>query len=299
MNKKILAGLSLSIFFIVVALFGVWIAPYDINDYQGTQYIDGKIYSAPYPPSLKHPLGTDRFGYDILTKLLYGARYTIFLALVISFFRIFFGLIIGIFLGIKKKNKKKSLVSIAWGVIPAFVVVYFFISPFNIQLEKKEVSYTALIYTIIIFTLVGIPGIVSNIRERTEIIMSKEFISAARILGSNFLRMMWKHIFPHLKETVITLFVTEIVLVLTLFGQLGIFDIFIGGTLKYLYPVEYHSITNEWAGLIGQMRGNIYSKQWIILAPMSAYLLLIISFQLLSSGLNEYYKKKLHNYPYI
>lgn len=294
-----LAGLILTIFFIFIALFGVWIAPYDINDYQGTEYTDGKIYTPPYPPSLEHPLGTDRFGYDLLTKILYGARYTIFSALLISFFRIFLGTTIGIFLGIRKTKKKKSLISFAWGAIPAFIIVYFLISPFNIQLEKKEVSFTALVYTILIFILVGIPGVISNIRGKAEIIMEKEFVSAAKILGANTFRIMRRYILPHLKETVITLFVTEAVLILTLFGQLGIFDLFVGGTLKYLYPTEYHSITNEWAGLIGQMRTNVYTNQWIILAPMSAYLMLIVSFQLLAAGLNEYYKKKLHNYPYI
>ncbi len=299
MNKKMRIGLILIITIIILSIIGAWITPYDINYSEGTKYENGIITSPPHAPSFRFLLGTDRYGYDMLTKILYGARYTIFTVITISFFRILLGSGVGILLGIKTKRKHKSIIDTAWGAIPSFIVVYFLLVPFNFKPEVKEVSYPVLFFTLFIFIGVGIPSIISNMRARTELLMEREFINAAKVLGANSIRIMIKHIIPHLKESMITLFVTEIVLVLTLFGQLGIFDIFIGGTVMYFDPIEFHSITNEWAGLIGQMRGYIYTNRWILLAPMSAYLILIFSFQLLSSGLNEYYKKKLHNYPYI
>jgi len=300
-NKKLVAGIILVSFFFLIALFGSWLAPYSLDDREKTYYnIDeGTIFAPPLPPSSEHLLGTDKNGYDMLTKLLNGAKFTIVTSIVVAFFRILIGAIIGIMLGIRSEKKSRSFLSIAWGAIPTFLIVYVLLKPINIQFESKELSYKILAITIIIFILVGIPSIVGNFRDRTRIIMKNEYINAAKILGANSTSIMRKHIFPHLKESIITLFVTEIVLVLTLYGQLGLFDLFIGGTVMYFDPPDYYSITNEWAGLIGQYRMFIYSTRWIVLGPIFSFLMLILSFQLLSDGLRDYYKEKLNSNSYI
>lgn len=301
MNKKLIAGIILVSFFLLIALFGSWLAPYSLDDREKTyyNYEESTISAPPLPPSSSHLLGTDKNGYDMLTKLLNGAKFTIITSIVVAFFRILIGALIGIMLGVRAEKKGKSLLGVAWGAIPTFLIVYVLLKPINIQFESKEISYKLLAITIIIFILVGIPSIVANFRDRTRIIMRNEYINAAKILGANSTSIMRKHIIPHLKESMITLFVTEIVLVLTLYGQLGLFDLFIGGTVMYFDPPEFYSITNEWAGLIGQYRMFIYSEQWIVLAPIFSFLMLILSFQLLSDGLRDYYKKKLNSNSFL
>lgn len=301
MNKKLIAGIILVAFFLLIAIFGSWLAPYSLDDREKTyyNYEESTLSAPPLPPSSSHLLGTDKNGYDMLTKLLNGAKFTIITSIVIALFRILIGAIIGILLGIKSEKKDKSLLGIAWGAIPTFLIVYVLLKPINIQFESKEISYKLLAVTIIIFILVGLPSIVSNFRDRTRIIMKNEYINAAKILGADSISIMRKHILPHLKESIITLTVTEIVLVLTLYGQLGLFDLFIGGTVMYFDPPDYYSITNEWAGLIGQYRMFIYSDKWIVLGPIFSFLMLIMSFQLLSDGLRDYYKKKLNSNSFI
>lgn len=301
MNKKLIAGIILVSLFFLIAIFGSWLAPYSLDDREKTHYNydDGSLSAPPLPPSSDHLLGTDKNGYDMLTKLLNGAKFTIITSSVIAFFRILIGAIIGIMLGIRSERRGKTILGIAWGAIPTFLIVYVLLKPINIQFETKELSYKLLAITIIIFILVGLPSIVANFRDRTRIIMKNEYINAAKILGASPTSIMRKHIFPHLKESVITLFVTEIVLILTLYGQLGLFNIFIGGTVMYFDPPDYYSISNEWAGLIGQYRMFIYSKQWIVLGPIFSFLMLILSFQLLSDGLRDYYKKKLNSNSFI
>lgn len=301
MNKKLVVGIILVSFFFLISVFGSFLAPYSLDDREKVYYnIDeGTISAPPLPPSSEHLLGTDKNGYDMLTKLLNGAKFTIITSIVVAFFRILIGAIIGIMLGVRSEKKGKSLIGVAWGAIPTFLIVYVLLKPINIQFESKELSLKLLVITIIIFVLVGIPSIVGNFRDRTSIIMKNEYINAAKILGANSTSIMRKHIFPHLKESIITLFVTEIVLVLTLYGQLGLFDLFIGGTVMYFDPPDYYSITNEWAGLIGQYRMFIYSDQWIVLGPIFSFLMLILSFQLLSDGLRDYYKEKLNSNSFL
>ncbi|MGD9677729.1 MAG: ABC transporter permease [Vulcanibacillus sp.] len=300
MNKKLILGIIAVILFIIISFFGGLIAPYSIDYIQITTYKDGVITAPPSPPSNEHLLGTDIYGKDILSILLYGAKYTVLTAIIISFIRVLLGSLIGIFLGIKTLKKKKTIISSAlFGIIPSFLIIYFLLFSFNIQIESTEIKFEVMLVTISIFVLVGLPGIISTIREKTEGIMKKEFISSSITLGANTPRLMFKHIYPQILETLVILFTTEIVLVLVVYGQLGLFDFFIGGTVMYFDPITYNSITWEWAGLIGQARMYIYSKKWIVLSPIFAYILLVLSFQLLASGLNEYFKRKLHNYPYI
>ncbi len=299
MNKRLVIGIILVAIFIFIAIFGNWIAPYPIRYQELTKYVDGKLQSPPYPPSYKHLLGTDRYGYDVLTKLFFGAKYTIITALLISFFRIIFGMPIGIFIGIKKRKKKKSLIATVWNVIPSFLIAFALLYPINMVRESTEISKYLLAVTVAIFAAIGLPSIISNFRERTQILMKRDYISAAKILGASNFRIMYKHIIPHIIETIVTMFVTEILLVLSLFGQLGIFNLFIGGTMMTYWPTSYYSNTFEWAGLIGQFRMSIYTSQWIVFAPIATFFLLIFSFQLLSWGLNQYYKEKVHNYPFI
>lgn len=300
MNKSLVLGSVLVAFFLCIAIFGGLIAPYSIDYNQDTTYKDGKICAPPNAPTTDHLLGTNYYGEDIFSMLMYGAKYTIFTAIIVSLFRVIIGSFIGMFLGIKTMKKKKTIISsAALGTIPTFLIVYFLLVPINFQIESTEISIRLLAITAIICILVGIPSIISSIREKTELIMKKEFVDSAKVLGANSKRLIFKHIFPQLIESLLTLFVTEIVLVLTLFGQLALFDIFIGGTVVYYGPLLLDTITGEWAGLIGQARMYIYSNKWIVLGPMFAYLILILSFQILSKGINEYFKKKLHNYPYI
>ncbi|WP_336990407.1 hypothetical protein [Bacillus infantis] len=93
------------------------------------------------------------------------------------------------------------------------------------------------------------------------------------------------------------IFVNECIQVLHIIGQLGIFNLFLGGTEKQYFPTIYLSITNEWSGLIGQSRSFLYHSQWIIIFPLAAYVLLLVAFYLLSAGLKD--RKKLNRPTHI
>src|SRR5690606_32929984 len=95
-----------------------------------------------------------------------------------------------------------------------------------------------------IMILVGIPGVYAAVFSKTNELKSELFITATRSLGAGKIRIMRKHIFPHLKGTLLAMFVKEIILVLTLIGQLGIFNLFLGGSILRLGgPPVYISIS--------------------------------------------------------
>ncbi|SFB06675.1 peptide/nickel transport system permease protein [Lentibacillus halodurans] len=148
--------------------------------------------------------------------------------------------------------------------------------------------------------LVGTPGVYATVLKKTSEINKNLFVTASSSLGGSKVHIITKHIFPYVKGNLSVLFVKEIILVLGLIGQLGIFDTFLGGTIKRETPPYIHiSETHEWAGIVGQWRGFIYGSQWILFFPLCAYIVLLLGFYLISRGLEQKQRKTFYKVPYL
>jgi peptide/nickel transport system permease protein len=123
MNKTLLAGLLILAAMLTAALLGPSFALYDLEESLKITYFindqgKGEIIVPPVSPNGTYPFGTDKNGYDLLTKLLYGAKYTLFLSFGIAFARVVFGGIIGMFLGYNgKKTVNRSSGLSAWKML--------------------------------------------------------------------------------------------------------------------------------------------------------------------------------------
>ncbi|HYK72966.1 MAG TPA: ABC transporter permease [Pseudoneobacillus sp.] len=261
-----------------------------------TEEVNGEtIYH--YPPAKPfqfkdYPLGTDRNGYDLLSMLAFGCKITLIAALGVALFRLTFGTIIGLYLGLLR-NKPSWWISVenASSYIPLFLIVYLALLPVSFGEDRTPLVsiYQLTSFFIILVGILGLPSVISTIRKKTELIYEMPYILCSRSLGARKGRIALKHILPQLKENILILLTTEMLATITLMGQLGIFNIFIGGTIRYSSPVEYISFSNEWAGLVGQSRGSIYSEQHIIVIPLLFLLFAIIGFSLIVKGINIFY----------
>lgn len=302
-NWSLWVGSILVFFLIVIGVVGPYVAPYE-PEYQAKmkqEVVDGKqiILSPPFPPSEEHLLGTDKWGYDLLTLLLYGAPYTIFITLAIALIRVVLGTWIGLYIGIQEKRQSWWLaIENAWSYMPIFIPVYFLLKGISINSELP--TLTLVMIFIVLVSVLGTPSVASSIRQTTEQIKESQYVLAAIALGADRNQIVFRHILPHLKEQLIIILVTEMIAVMTLMGLLGIFDLFVGGTKMTFDPVLYHSITNEWAGLLGSYRGFIYSNTtWIFFVPLCAFMIAIGSFNLLAKGLREKFAQSYTRSPFI
>ncbi|NBD23151.1 ABC transporter permease [Paenibacillus glycinis] len=299
MNKTLFAGLFITLVIMAAALFGKYFAPHDLNESQQVSYHvdpngESTLIVPPTPPSGDYPFGTDKYGYDMMAKLLAGAPYTIFGSIGVAFARLAIGGTLGLMLGFFGQPKKcrEGRFSI-WNLlngIPIFIIVWMIMIGITMNPLTSTLKMT-LILTVVL-ALAGIPSVASTMREKAMVLREKQFVLSAKSIGASPWTIVRTHIFPHMKESFIILFVQEIVIVLGLFGQLAIFDIFLGGTKMTFDPVEYSSLTNEWSGLIGAARDNVYMYQWVLFIPLAAYILFILGFHLISVGLEQLYRKR-------
>ncbi len=231
---------------------------------------------APHEPSKRHIFGTDRYGYDVFSSLLYGAKYTILTMLITAFLRVFGGFVIGYYQAMRSTiRKRRSSFSLIQG-LPIFIIIYFLLFGFIFNPTLSNAAITAI--QIMLFSLFGLPSTIPVFREKLSIQLKSNFIEAARSSGGGDRWILIHHVFPHSAEELVIQFTHEIVATLTLIGQLGVFSVFIGGTVLTTYPTELTSRTREWGGIIGQNIGKIGSPVWWVLGyPLAAYLLLFFS----------------------
>jgi peptide/nickel transport system permease protein len=294
---------------LILAVAGPYVAPYPETysekiEHRETAAGTVTLY-APTPPSARHWMGTDRWGYDIVSMLMFGARFTVFTALAVAVLRLLSGTGLGLYLGLWRGRDragpgKKSSLSAgigALGAIPAFAIVYFVMVGINVQSPLSPLALIAI--QGVIMVALGVPSVVAMVRKRTEDMRGAMWVTAAEALGATRSRIGRRHILPMLKEDLLLVLVNEVILTLCLVGQLGIFELFLGGTVKFMDPLMYVSRTHEWAGMIGTARTSIQANQWMLIGPLAAYLVAVLSFYLLLRGLEQRYRAAYTKYPKV
>ncbi len=298
-NWMLPAGITLLTLITLLAVCGPLIAPFPSDYHDNIIYIETEngreLFISPVKPHAPYHLGTDPWGYDVLSIMLHGLKYSLATALLVSLFRVVGALVIVMFGGGRVHTSRM------WGglnAIPQFVIIYFILYSVNFNSPLSPHELTLIQWSLL--TVFGIPALLPSMASSVDELKKREFVTVATAIGAGPLRRFFVHILPHLWERLILLFSRETVSVLTLVGQLGIFNIFIGGTIFTPAPPLYHSITNEWAGLLGQYRTHITGGTWWIgLFPLIGFMLLLLGFYLTSRGLQNKIHQTYHSVSHI
>ena len=288
-SAQLIVGLVMVTVLMVAALAGPALAPYPEDHSEKVVVVQTAagpttLY-APQPPSRHHLLGTDRWGYDIFSLLLYGARYTVFAALGIALARVLLGGALGLLFGMRRAPASVGEASGSLGGIPVFIVVYFVMLGININSPLSAPTLATIEGALIV--LLGIPAVAATISLKTVKHRQSQHVLAAVALGAGRRRIATRHVLPLLREDLLLLFSGEVVLVLVLIGQLAVFDLFFGGTVQAFDPILLTPRAHEWASMIGASRTSIQAHQWLVLGPLGAFLFAVVGFQLLAGGLER------------
>jgi peptide/nickel transport system permease protein len=264
-NKTSWLGLMLFLLVVSAAVLAPFISPYDP--------LDQDLLLRLKPPSLQHLLGTDNFGRDTLSRLLFGAR----ISLIIGLTSTFTAMVCGTFIGM----------AAGWYGGRADAIV--------MQLMDILLAFPSLILGLIIVAMLGpsIPNIVMAIaltsippfariaRAPTIAMKERDFIEACRSLGFSDTRILGRHILPNIIPEILVM------------GSLWLANAIRTEAALAFIGLGVKPPTATWGGMIREGFENILDTAWLALAPGSAILIVVFALNLLGDGLRDAVDPKL------
>jgi peptide/nickel transport system permease protein len=220
-------------------------------------------------PSIHHLLGTDDLGRDLLSRLIYGSR----VSLVVGFGAVIIGMLVGGTLGLVSGYKGGRLdVSLNAGAFvllafPAIVAVIAIVAFWGQSLLKIT----------IIIGVATIPLLYRVVRASSLSFANREFVIAARTMGANSTRIVFREILPNVIPAAVTFGLITVAGVIVIEGSLA----FLGLSVPLPTP--------SWGNMIseGSSNGNLSTNPYIMLWPVIAMFLLLLSINLIGDRLRQ------------
>ncbi|MFX0006350.1 MAG: ABC transporter permease [Promethearchaeota archaeon] len=268
--KSVLTITGIVIVFTVVsiAVFCHWLSPYTMG------YVTVSHPGAWSAPSPAHPLGQSELGYDVLSRLMFGARSSLSVALPAIMLSVIGGIAIGVIAAYYRGWIDSILMRLCDILLafPGLILALVIISIVGQQIE----------YIMIVWGVLGIPYYARLIRGNVLQARELPYIQAARVAGAGNWRIMFRHILPNVIQPIIISFTFDV-------GSwvLGL------AALSYLGFSDPNMI--EWGNDINFARTNLYSAPWASLWPGFMILLTVLGFMLLGDGLRDALDPRLKN----
>jgi peptide/nickel transport system permease protein len=265
-NKAALVGGIIALTVTLLAVFAPLIAPYDP--------IEQNVYHRLAPPEKDHLLGTDVFGRDTLSRIIWGARVSISVSVSSVFIAMIIGTAFGMIAGFKG-GKAESVIMRVVDVLMSFPVLI-------MGLMVMAVFGSGLIKLILAIAIVLTPRFVRIAHAPTLEMRQKDFIEAARALGVSTPRLLTHHILPNIFGEVLVMATLWTATAIRMEANLS----FIG--LGVSPP------TPTWGNMIRAGVQQLTISHWLAIFPGIAILITVLSFNMLGDGLRDITDPKLY-----
>lgn len=264
-NKLAMIGMIVVFVLIIAAVLADFIAPYD--------YADQDISNSFAMPSLQHPLGTDNYGRDILSRIIYGGR----ISLLVAVASIALSLIIGGLLGLTAGYFS----GIYDGVIMRLMDVLLAIPGFLLSVCISAALGPGIFNTILALTVSFVPGTARMMRAVSMSVRDQEYVESARVSGASKMRIMLKHILPNTLSPIIVDSTLRVGAAIMMISSLS----FIG--------LGVQPPTPEWGSMLSVGRTYIRDFWPIVVFPGLAIMATLFGFNLFGDGLRDALDPKL------
>lgn len=265
------AGLAVIVVMAVCAIFAPWVAPYDplAVDY-------GAMLGA---PSREHWLGTDSFGRDVLSRIIYGAR----TALAVGFLASFAGSTVGAVIGVVSAyfgGKVDLVIQRVMDVLLSFPIIILAITV--VAVLGKNIVGAIDLNLVIAIGLPMVPKVARVVRSSALAIRELPYIDAARTAGYSSTRIIFRHMVPNVVAPyliMLTAFVAQAILAEASLSFLG---------LGVTEP------TASWGLMLSGAAADFYQQApWMIVFPGIAISLAVFAFNLFGDSLRDWLDPKI------
>ena len=244
---------------ILIALFAPYLTQYDPYEQD--------LGNALLPPGKEHLLGTDRYGRDMLSRVMVGAQSTIFSALLLVVVITVTGSMIGIICGYHGGKLDVFLMRLS-DVFLAFPGMVFAIA-------VASVMSGGIFNAVVALACISWPKYARITRSQVMAIKNMPYIEAAKLSGSGTLKIIRKHILPNIAGAIV---VTAVLDIGTRIMEIaGLSFLGLGATPP----------TAEWGSMMSNGRSMLQTSPWVILAPGTAIFLTVMIFNLAGDTMRD------------
>ena len=264
-NKTSWVGLVIVVAVILAAVLAPVIAPHDP--------LEQNILSRLQPPHENYYLGTDYFGRDILSRLLYGARISLVIGIASTVIAMLAGSLIGILAG-WYGGRFDVVVMQAMDILlafPSLILGLILVAMLGPSMENITIA----------IALTSIPSFARIARAPTISVKERDYIEAGRALAFSDARIMTRHILPNIFPEILVMASLWLANAIRTEASLA----FIGLGVK--------PPTATWGGMIREGFENILDSYWLVLAPSLAILIIVFALNILGDGLRDAIDPKL------
>lgn len=258
-NVNFVVGFLMILSLILVAIFAQQIAPYDYDE----PHKQNKLQA----PNSTYLFGTDDFGRDMFSKVIYGTRITLWVALLGTSIQLFLGVVIGLLCGYFGGWVDKVLLfitDVTWcvpGTILALAVV--------------TVLGKGLTNSIIAISLVGWAGYARTVRAKTMSLRTMAFVETGRAFGESSLSLMFRYILPNIVPSLIVLISNNL-----------------PGTIMATTTLSFLGLGSQppspdWGLAISQGMNYVHRAQWLSIFPGLALVYTVLGFNILGEGMRD------------
>lgn len=260
----LVTGTVIFVAFLLTAVFAPLLSPYTSTAQD--------LLLALQPPSRAHPLGTDVLGRDILSRIIYGARFETIVVIPSVSVAILLALPAGLVAGYRGGWVDRVITSISDSVLtfPAMVLAIVLVAVLGS-------GFVPLVLTIV---ATQTPQMIRYVRGFTRAVASADYITASRASGSGLLAILGRHVLPNIlgpTMVILSLFASEALLIIAALGFLGI---------------GVQPPAPEWGTMLSEGRADFQSSPHVMIFPGLVIAVLILGFNLLGDGLRDALDKR-------
>ncbi|WP_028551387.1 nickel transporter permease [Paenibacillus sp. UNC451MF] len=258
-NKRALVGLGMVVIFIVVALFAPWIAPYDPFKQDMQVMLES--------PNAHHWFGTDEFGRDLLSRIIYGAQISLMIGIVGVFIAVIFGVALGTIAGYFGGWLDSAIMRI--------MDIFMAFPSFLLALAIVSVLGPGMVNVMIAIGIFSVPTFARISRSAVISIKHKEFVEATKAMGGTNARIIFKHIIPNSIAPIIVLSTLRMATAILTASGLS----FLG--------MGAQPPTPEWGAMLSSGREYLRTAPHVSTVPGLAIMFMVLGFNMLGDGLRD------------
>jgi peptide/nickel transport system permease protein len=262
-NRLSIVGLFAIGAVIFVAVFAPWISPYPAS---AGLYVNFNV--AGLPPSFAHPFGTDEYGRDVLSRLMFGFQYSLELVVVVLSIDVIPGVVLGLIAGYYINRWFST-------VIMRVADVFIAVPPLILALSVASILKPGGINAFLAIALAWWPWYARLVYSSATSIRNEDFVHAAELVGASSTHIMFKEILPNILGSILTKVTLD-----------GGWAILIGAALSYV-GLGAQAPTPDLGTMISDGAAYLPAQWWISMFPALAIVVVILGFNLIGDGVND------------